>query len=132
DPLLERFRGQKVWSLREDSEGKLWIGTHGAGLFLFKGSELAQFTTKAGLPSNKIHFIAEDAQGNLWMSGPSGVVAVSRRELEALSQQSSGQPLGQLAVRVYGAAEGLSTNQMNGGAQTAGGGLAAGEVWVPR
>src|SRR5262249_18148357 len=113
-----------------------WIGTHGAGLFLLKGAELAQFTTKAGLPSNKIHFIAEDAQGNLWMSGPSGVVAVSRRELEALSRQSSGQPpsgqpLGQLAVRVYGAAEGLSTNQMNGGVQPAGALLASGELWFP-
>src|SRR5262249_52897336 len=31
DSSLERLRGQKVWSLREDAEGKLWIGTHGAG-----------------------------------------------------------------------------------------------------
>src|SRR5215813_6495570 len=136
DPLLKGFRGQKVWSLREDSEGKLWIGTHGAGLFLLKGADLAQFTTKDGLPSNKIHFIAEDAQGSLWMSGSSGIVAVSRRDLETLSQQSSGrpassQPLGQLAVRVYGAAEGLSTNQMNGGVQPAGAMLASGEMWFP-
>ncbi len=127
DPQLKRFHGRKVWSLREDSEGKLWIGTHGAGLFLLKGAELSQFTTKDGLPSNKIHFIAEDAQGNLWMSGPSGIVAVSRRDLENLSQQSSAQ----LAVRVYGAAEGLSTNQMNGGVQPAGAMLATGEVWFP-
>jgi len=127
DPSLERLRGQKVWSLREDAEGKLWIGTHGAGLFLLKDGALTQFTTRDGLPSNKIHFIIEDAQGSLWMSGPSGVAAVSRRELESLS----GQPAGQLAVRVYSTAEGLSTNQMNGGVQPAGAMLASGEMWFP-
>ena len=127
DPSLERLRGQKVWSLHEDSEGKLWIGTHGAGLFLLRGGEMTQFTTKTGLPSNKIHFIVEDAQGSLWMSGPSGIVAVSRRELESLSKQ----PAGQLAVRVYSTAEGLSTNQMNGGVQPAGALLASGELWFP-
>src|SRR5262245_40313870 len=127
DPSLERLRGQKVWSLREDAEGKLWIGTHGAGLFLLKDGAMAQFTTKDGLPSNKIHFIVEDAEGSLWMSGPSGVVAVSRRELESLSGQGAGQP----AVRVYSTAEGLSTNQMNGGVQPAGAMLASGEMWFP-
>jgi ligand-binding sensor domain-containing protein/signal transduction histidine kinase len=127
DPSLERLRGQKVWSLLEDAEGKLWIGTHGAGLFLLKDGTLTQFTTRDGLPSNKVHFIIEDAQGSLWMSGPSGIVAVSRRELESLSGQSGGQ----LAVRVYSTAEGLSTNQMNGGVQPAGAMLASGEMWFP-
>ena len=113
--------------LHEDSTGKLWIGTHGAGLFLVSGGTLTQFTTKAGLPSNKIHFIAEDARGQLWMSGPSGIVAVSRRELESFAGQGSGE----LAVRVYSTAEGLSTNQMNGGVQPAGVLLPSGELWFP-
>jgi ligand-binding sensor domain-containing protein/signal transduction histidine kinase len=127
DPWMERFRGQKVWALHEDPEGGLWIGTHGAGLFLFKSGELAQFTTSEGLPSNKIHFIAEDSQGKLWMSGPSGIVSVSRRELEKLSRQSASQ----FAVRVYSTADGLSTNQMNGGVQPAGALTSAGELWFP-
>jgi signal transduction histidine kinase len=79
------------------------------------------------LPSNKIHFIIEDSQGSLWMSGPSGVAAVSRREIESLY----GQPAGRLAVRVYSTAEGLSTNQMNGGVQPAGAMLTSGEMWFP-
>ena len=56
---------------------------------------LTQFTTEHGLPSNKIHFIGEDRHGNLWMSGPSGVVSVSRRDLESSSQD----PSRQVAVR---------------------------------
>jgi ligand-binding sensor domain-containing protein/signal transduction histidine kinase len=127
DPLLDRLRGQKIWSIHEDSGGGLWIGTHGAGLFLLKGGKLAQFTIKQGLPSNKIHFIAEDPRGNLWMSGPSGIVSVSRRDLEELSHTTSGR----LAVRVYGIWEGLSTNQMNGGVQPAGALTPAGDLWFP-
>ncbi len=127
DPLLERLRGQKIWSMHEDATGGLWIGTHGAGLFLLKGGELTQFTPRQGLPSNKLHFIAEDARGNLWMSTPSGIFSVNRRALEALSRDSSRQ----LAVRVYGTSEGLSTNQMNGGVQPAGAVTAAGELWFP-
>src|SRR5262249_7251727 len=38
---------------------------------------------------------------------------------------------GQLAVRVYSTAEGLSTNQMNGGVQPAGAMLGSGEMWFP-
>lgn len=127
DPLLERLRGQKIWSIHEDSGGGLWIGTHGAGLFLLKGGELTQFSIRQGLPSNKIHFIAEDARANLWMSSPSGILSVSRRDLEALAGDSSRQ----LAVRVYGTSEGLSTNQMNGGVQPAGAVTPTGELWFP-
>jgi signal transduction histidine kinase len=94
---------------------------------MLKDGALTQFTTRDGLPSNKIHFIVEDARGSLWMSSPSGVAAVSRREIESLPRQGAGQ----LAVSVYSTAEGLSTNQMNGGVQPAGAMLASGEMWFP-
>ena len=124
---VERLRGQKVWAIHEDSGGGLWIGTHGAGLFLLKDGRLTQFTAKQGLPSNKIHFIAEDAQENLWMSSPSGIISVSRRDLEALAKDF-GRPVG---FRVFGTSEGLSTNQMNGGVQPAGAVTPTGEFWFP-
>ncbi len=127
EPVLEQLRGHKIWALHEDADGGLWIGTHGDGLYWLKNDKLIQFTTKAGLPSNKVHFIAEDGRGNLWMSGPSGILSVARQDLEAHAQQ----PSGQLAVRVYSTAEGLSTNQMNGGVQPAGALLASGELWFP-
>ena len=125
DAWLERLRGQKIWALHEDAHGGLWIGTQGAGLFLLENGKLAQFTTKDGLPSNKIEFLTEDARGNLWMSGPSGIASVARRDLE----ESPGKPPGQLAVRVYSTSEGLSTNQMNGGVQSAGALAASGDLW---
>ena len=55
----QRLRGQKVCRCAKTPREAL-IGTHGR-LFLLKGA-LTRFTTKDGLPSNKIHFITEDAQ----------------------------------------------------------------------
>ena len=121
------LRGTKVWALHQDSDGGLWIGTQGAGLFLLKSGRLTQFTTEHGLPSNKIHFIGEDRRGNLWMSGPSGVVSVARRDLESLPPHASRH----VAVRLYGTAEGLNTNQMSGGVQPAGVVTTTGEIWLP-
>jgi signal transduction histidine kinase/ligand-binding sensor domain-containing protein len=127
EPSLERLRGQKVWALHEDSVAGLWIGTQGDGLFLFKDRRLLRFTTDDGLPSNKIYFIAEDPRGHLWLTGPNGVASVSRSDLEALHDHAPRQ----VAVRLYGTAEGLSTNQMNGGVQPAGALTSAGELWLP-
>ena len=61
--ILDRLRGLRVWALHEDAGGGMWIGTQGAGLFLFKDGALTQFTIAHGLPSNKIHFIGEDRAG---------------------------------------------------------------------
>jgi ligand-binding sensor domain-containing protein/two-component sensor histidine kinase len=127
EPLLDRFRGQKIWAVHQDSQDGLWIGTHGAGLFLLKDGKLAQFTARNGLPTGNVYFISEGPAGNLWMSGPGGILRVSRTDLE----QAARDPSRQLAVRVYSTSDGLSTNQMNGGVQPAGALNSAGEFWFP-
>jgi ligand-binding sensor domain-containing protein/signal transduction histidine kinase len=127
DGHLDRLRGHRVWALHEDKDGGMWIGTQGAGVFLFKDAALTQFTMAHGLPSNKIHFIGEDAEGSLWMSGPTGVVSVPRADLEKMRDG----PPRHVPVRVYGTPEGLNTNQMTGGVQTAGVVTATGDIWLP-
>ena len=128
DPILDRLRGHRVWALHEDPRRR-HVDRHAGGraLFLLKDGALTQFTIEHGLPSNKIHFIGEDRAGHLWLSGPSGVVSVSRADLEALR----GNPSRHVAVRVYGTPEGLNTNQMTGGVQSAGAITPRGEVWLP-
>ena len=127
DPVLEELRGTKVWALYQDADGGLWIGTQGAGLFLLKTGRLAQFTTEHGLPSNKIHFVGEDRKGQLWLSGPSGVVSLARRDLETRQKDASHD----VPMRLYDTTEGLDTNQMRGGVQPAGVVTSTGEIWVP-
>jgi signal transduction histidine kinase/ligand-binding sensor domain-containing protein len=126
DRQLDLLQGHKVWALHEDADGGMWMATQGAGLFLLKDGRLSRFTTGDGLPSDKIHFIGEDRQATLWLTGPSGVVAVSRRDLEG-SGNDRRRPV---SLRVYGTIDGLSTTQMTGGVQSPGAITMSGEVWV--
>lgn len=127
DPRLAALAGEKVWALHEDPDGGLWFGSRGAGLFLLQSDTLTSFTTKHGLASNNIHQILEDQRGNLWMSGPSGVFSVNRRDLKQILTTPHHRP----AISLYGTSEGMETNQMNGGVQPAGVISAAGEIWFP-
>jgi hypothetical protein len=42
------------WAIFQDKKGQIWIGTFGGGLSLYKNGKFQNFTTKNGLPSNKI------------------------------------------------------------------------------
>jgi sensor histidine kinase YesM len=42
------------WAILQDKKGQIWIGTFGGGLSLYKNGKFQNFTTKNGLPSNKI------------------------------------------------------------------------------
>ncbi len=116
DGKLEELRGQKVWALFEDGDGTMWIGTHGAGLYRFTDGRLTHIPVGRGIPE-KIHFIAEDARGVLWLTSSAGVVSVPRRNLDR--------------PRLYNTSDGLPTNQMNGGVQSAGALSRTGELWAP-
>ncbi len=127
EPCLAAFKRQKAWCIHEDAAGALWIGTHGGGLFRLQDGRVSRITASRGLPSDKIHFIAEDTRGNLWMSTSAGVFSIPRRDLEA--EMSGG--AADLAFEVYGMSEGLSTNQMSGGVQPSGVMTRTGELWLP-
>jgi ligand-binding sensor domain-containing protein/signal transduction histidine kinase len=130
DTRLAALAGEKVWAMHQDPDGGLWFGTRGAGLFLLRSDTLIGFTTKNGLANNNIHQILEDRNGNLWMSSPSCVFSVNRKELERMGQSLS-DPSHQPAISIYGTSEGMETNQMNGGVQPAGIISTAGDIWFP-
>src|SRR5699024_6797646 len=72
---LNHVMGQKiVYSLAEDKDGSIWIGTS-EGLFLKpKGSwELQNFSIDDGLPSNVVCAIEQGENGNLWLSTHRGI-----------------------------------------------------------
>ena len=69
-----------VSSLKEDSNGFIWISTEGAGLFRCRLSsdsisaeDFEHFGTEQGLSSNDIHQLIFDSEGNLWAGTASGV-----------------------------------------------------------
>jgi ligand-binding sensor domain-containing protein len=56
----------RVYSINEDNNGNLWIGTVDAGVWKYDGNNLINFTTKEGLTSNAINTIYKDMNGELW------------------------------------------------------------------
>ena len=56
----------RVWTITDDKQGNLWIGTIDAGVWMFDGKTLTNYTTKDGLGSDFIWTIYKDKQGNLW------------------------------------------------------------------
>ena len=117
---------EKVWSLLVDGNS-VWLGTRGGGLVLVRDGKATRFTTGEGLASDSIYQIVDDRAGRLWLSGPNGISAVRRSELDA---QASGAKVSIHAV-VFGSSDGMATSQMFGGVQPAGCRRSSGELWFP-
>jgi ligand-binding sensor domain-containing protein/signal transduction histidine kinase len=127
DGATEALRDEKVWAIHEDPEGGLWFGTRTGGLYRWRAGTMTHYTVARGLASNGIYELLEDGKGNLWMSGPNGISAVSRHELDAIAEHQS-RPV---ALTLYGVSDGLETIQMCGGEKPAGVLTTQGEVWFP-
>ncbi|MBK9732513.1 MAG: hypothetical protein IPO83_14765 [Chitinophagaceae bacterium] len=56
----------RVWTINEDNNGNLWIGTYDAGVWRFDGENLTNYTSIDGLTSNAINTIYKDRKGELW------------------------------------------------------------------
>lgn len=126
-PVVESLKQEKVWAMHEDPDGGLWFGTRTGGLYRWRSGKLSHFTTSNGLPSNSIYELIEDSKGMLWISGPTGVSQVNRRELDAIAED----PIRRVKVTLYGISEGLEAIQMCGGEKPAGLLSSNGEVWFP-
>jgi ligand-binding sensor domain-containing protein/signal transduction histidine kinase len=127
DGATEALKNEKIWAIHEDSDGGLWFGTRTGGLYRWRSGAMSRYTVAQGLASNGIYEILEDGKNNLWISGPNGISAVSRRELDAIADH----PSRPVALTLYGVSDGLETIQMCGGEKPAGVLTTEGEVWFP-
>lgn len=62
-----------VVDIFEDSKGNLWFGTLEKGIAKYDGKKLTYYTTKDGLPSNRVVIIVEDNKGFLWFGTGAGL-----------------------------------------------------------
>ncbi|WP_057936308.1 two-component regulator propeller domain-containing protein [Algoriphagus resistens] len=67
--------GNVIISVFEDSKGRIWIGTYKNGLNLFhpEDNSFSGYGVEDGLPGNNIFGIAEDENGDLWLSTNNGI-----------------------------------------------------------
>ncbi|MBN3581825.1 response regulator [Algoriphagus aestuarii] len=70
--------GPNIWKLFEDSKNRIWIGTLRSGLSILDADRKSFQNFKAGDPPYYIHnqyitAFEEDANGNIWIGGGSGL-----------------------------------------------------------
>ena len=127
DAVTTALQQEKVWAIHQDSDGGLWFGTRAGGLYHWRDGQLTHYTTAQGLASNSIYELVEDQRGTLWISGPNGISAVNRHDLDAVAEHRAQRA----NLTLYGISEGLETIQMCGGEKPAGLLTTRGEVWFP-
>ena len=79
-----------IWSLLEDRQGDLWIGTDGGGLHRFDEADgsfervmLAPADPDAGT-GDRVRVIFEDVEGQLWIGTDDGLVRLGRDRTDPL------------------------------------------------
>ena len=71
--------GNFVWTLKEDSDGNLWVGTVGAGLNMYvpKTNKFVRYVhdpvNAASLSSNTVQSIIQDKDGLIWVGTSNGL-----------------------------------------------------------
>jgi signal transduction histidine kinase/ligand-binding sensor domain-containing protein/CheY-like chemotaxis protein/HPt (histidine-containing phosphotransfer) domain-containing protein len=116
-----------IRALYEDRDGSLWIGTRGGGLVRFRDGQFKAITSREGLLNDVIYRILEDGQQNFWLSSTKGIFRVSKHELNDFLAGK----IGAVISAPFGTADGVKSNECNGGSQPAGWRSHDGRLWFP-
>ena len=69
-----------VWTLAEDEEGNIWVGTMNNGVSKFDGKMWTIYNVASGLINNSVLCIAQDGYGNMWFGTRGGLSILSDDE----------------------------------------------------
>jgi signal transduction histidine kinase/ligand-binding sensor domain-containing protein len=84
----------RIWSLCEGSDGRLWIGTSGRGLFCFEDNRFQPVTLGENRWSYDVRAIYEDHEGNLWLGTSGGGLVQLRPQSMHVLMVEQGLPAG--------------------------------------
>jgi hypothetical protein len=65
----EGLRRYRAFSVLEDHQDNIWLGTTGAGLYRYDGKTYTNFTTKDGLVDDTVLSMMQDRDNNIWFGG---------------------------------------------------------------
>ncbi|HEY5759746.1 MAG TPA: two-component regulator propeller domain-containing protein, partial [Steroidobacter sp.] len=122
----EGLPSPRVLSMHEDAGGALWLGTL-EGLAYYRDGRFVSLAPAAAPLRECILQVLEDANGSLWLSTNRGLFAVDRAALEAYATGNGEVP----EIRAYHLADGLRSNEFNGGNTDAGVRAVDGALWFP-
>ena len=113
------------------SEDTLWVINESLGLnrlvFNKQGDILAtaSVTVKDGLSQNSLHRLIDDGLGYFWISGNSGIMRISKKELNKYANGENSE----LRVLSFNEKDGMINREANGGAQSSGIRASDGRLW---
>ena len=84
DTHLCQFRKKNIRKIQIDRNDALWVGTLGDGLIRYNQGNEKTFTTKDGLPDNRVRAIEEDKDGNLWVGTWDGLSRIQGEQVQSL------------------------------------------------
>ncbi len=76
----------------EDASGALWVGTDDSGIYRLQNGVVQQYSTKEGLPSDRVYCLIPGAPGSLWACTANGLARLvnGRVEVTPLSSEAGG------------------------------------------
>lgn len=77
--------GTSIMVVFQDSKNNYWFGSWESGLYLYDGKTIINYTTKDGLPHNRIDQIVEDASGNILINTSGGICKFDGKSFETIS-----------------------------------------------
>jgi signal transduction histidine kinase/ligand-binding sensor domain-containing protein len=102
-----------IRAVYQDTDGTMWFGSYGHGIFRIKNGAVSQITRASGLFDNVVSHLVEDAAGNFWMGSNRGISRVRKNDLNAYSDGR----LARVQSYSYGTADGMKSAETNGGFQ---------------
>jgi signal transduction histidine kinase len=122
----ERLANDDVFSLQRDRQGRLWFATASLGVGVIAEGRLSLIGTSEGLPDvGPVTTVLPDLEGGLWMPTLRGVLMMRSEDL--LARRVAGQPV---RYRLLGVADGLRSQECNGGFGSVGAVTRNGVVWI--
>jgi ligand-binding sensor domain-containing protein/two-component sensor histidine kinase len=140
--VADGLADNSVWSIYEDANGSIWIGTEN-GLARWRNGKFFKFTRHHGVGDNFVHrrgskrlqaeetlvinCILEDDLGFLWLSGMRGLVRIERAQLDAVAENR----LHEVDCAIINSVDGMESSETNGEYQPSGWKAENGTLWFP-
>ena len=75
---------QNIWTVFQDSRYHYWFLTDGQGVYHYDGKTILHYSSKHGLPNDRIRSIQEDDQGNIYIVSLNGVTQFNGQKFTTL------------------------------------------------
>jgi ligand-binding sensor domain-containing protein len=82
--------GKNIMTIFQDSRNNYWFGSWETGLYKYDGKTILHYTTKNGLPHDRVEDIREDKAGNLFVNTPGGLCRFDGKTFTILKPKEGG------------------------------------------